>query len=1540
MNKLHMKLSKHLALLSIMFMLCSTVQADQLETEEVGSPEILEVDPMLQDASRGMLSVPINGAPTAETLTTTLVDSTYLTGGTKNFCVCRVYKLLKSVHKTIPSAPNYADGDSLIRMTASGATFDMSHNCLGYCPQTPRCDAHGVAIEVGYGPNQVGVNSQPNSVIIENGLITGWDIGVVIHQGVRNVTIRNMVFADNVLPIAIMGRNDSNGNVDEDVVNVTLENVTILGPCEARRKCLAWIKSKLSTGVQLNAAHPGDAADNVTALNPYGYDNGETPPCVCDPIADTLEGAFAYTGLYAHGVTDLRLKNVHVSQIGFDEDLDETVAVRSERTVAYGMWLRNSKTIFMEDVASLKNKSALAVAGVMFDNVSTVSVKNGKFTNNTVTQHEGVGPKFVCPDGLWAAGVVWKDSQIGEYCDVVLSENFGIDHSWGFRVIHSSIFDNTNTAAETPQAATIRPTIDVHSTGTESLGFENTWADGLRADKVYGFDFGDMTRHLVTSFASDVTGTAPTATAVPLTNKLPAGKVEKLRMKNVTVRSAAGKVVGGIPEDTVAQEFKGIYLGDQSRGITIDGAYIGSNNVASTATGFNSGIEFGTEHTNYEFIAEGGVDDDLADFGAKALAATGEAVGTINDLRMNDLHISSNTGGSGTGRVVGIRAISTGTNGTYPRGDNEFADIHITNSRITANQFDGMRMRDDVGGFAPVTTSELNIDCVVFNHSIEGYGFNAQRLQSSQINKGSFNHNVARGAFINVADSVTITNSEFNENDPGSPVIGCDISESGQHVRFENTTFNNNRAIDGDSTGLHVESGQSIELHTVEANSNTSQRDVGVGPYITRGLHFETSVDNLGLYNVDANNNIAHAGNVNGIEVERATSVHADGVHANNNQAEGENSTNGNVSTAKGIFFKAAIGSKNSEGCLMKNLQAAANHNAHIVHGIHMQDPVGVDLVGVDASSNVSDAQGQVDSLPVLSQAVGLKMEGGGAVHITDLRANANYQTETIAANLSRYLEKGVSVSDSEANPHFGPDIAHHFAVANRSGAYGVLLDGTHDVSVEGGSACKNTGVRAFGIHARSSDHLLADKVEAHENRALGTVFHADESPFVTPDTTTLDSTALDVPDSQADTLFGDIHPASTVNVRSTYERLVKALNQVVDPAVAAATDDECTPCVDESAGAELSNPKQCIAAYYNLIWASLAAYRRFSTAVGIGLYNSSFGHITNSRAMGNSSMHDSAGGIAMYGRAEGGLVSNCTTANNEGHKNSERGGADTFDIDGNIDLSSWHELYKWLKLGVLAEETVVAGDNNDTYKVQAMPATVDTAEHIDGPGTAPVVTRKPTETTQSDGVATTGDWLINSRKLTVGFTPANGGDLNNPLDITSTFEAMDLYNFVAIGSVGVGILLECHRDGHVSDNNTYGNKGHAGLGVGILSDSASATMHIDNKATHNAADIAGHAWGIADLSYATPNIWYKNWMYANRVDQNLNSHHLIQFSGSQSLPLKTISAGDATTLVNALPVDNIAVNFENSRQLSDCVGDSIITSCWEAIGEEVVTQP
>ena len=1676
------------------------IKADQdiSEQDQVDfSMDVIDID---LEAKRALLPVPDAVNLTSRPEYTYLITPAALGKTTKEFSCCKVFQLTRS----LKYSPSSSDGP-MINMTGKGATFDMLHNCVNF--DRTGTVTNCIGIEVG---DALGTSLPLDTVTIENGIMTNWDIAIVVHAGVRNVVLKNLVLTGNTIPIALLGTSD------DEVTTVYMENVYIVGSNEERLSSLQWIRSKITDGTDFG----GGTTTNNYGYNDYDHASDPTMGLSCNPLTDTVASLPIYTGVYANYVANMQMKNVTVSNIGCDLDIGTSEA---EDSGAYGIWLTNCSSTFMEDVESTKTRSGAVAVGAFFDNCNVTSIKKANITNTFVADVEATPSRVNCKSGRWAAAITLKDCNNFYTEDVELSNTAGQDRSWGVRTILNPV------------------------TGSNSFNFENVRADYLRGNEVIGFDLGDTLR-------SNATGDLPT------------GAMRHLTMKNVSISSARGPDKSD-PEDEIATFFKGIHLGDNSKDLDLGNVKIQSNLVATTATGICSGIEFGSLSTT-----------------TNVPAGSGKAFGSLENLNLKDVSISGNIGGNGilASSFAGIRAVSTGTVAPHAVGANDFKNIKMQNVDVNHNTFDGLRAINDSGSVGDITITNLDIADSQFSHSVNG--MNVENGETLQIQNSKFVENSASGisfetigtasmknllinnnkglaadsnhdgfSILTSADSIKgenitvngnsnfginvasvkhfeldgfnassnisigvnisgtsesvilkngvvaninvgvagvnsygiqldtvnnlkmdnvavksiasdnghsmginvitassivyltnidisgISTSGVNDNSiglhlidveggilkniiindlvstqntfgmqfesSGSPVpsaknldledifIGnatalvwsvCCEMNGGDDIRFKNINFsgftlgsvtvglhlaclaakgfnsididgfrlsnqigdaalglwvsgssltndsirpvtalslkngivNNNvssgnicsgiridrstapanigasgivfenisstenRGINSDASGIYVNNAEMLSFKNINASNNSAS---GTGTCSVYGVLLETAVDNLKIENMVVNNNRAGTGvtvtegSAYGLLAESVSVVHADGITANDNIGGGNN-TNA-VTVVAGIMFFDSLGSGN-ECSILNNLQACGNRDAYRTYGIFLDNPIGVSMSHIDASSNKSNIIGQVGGDAIVSQAIGLFLLLGSSVTVDDLHASVNEQDEIDPANLA--LDTDGGTAEDVANTSV--DIARNFPVASRSGAYGLLVDGTTSFKLDGAITKENRGVRAFGVLVRDADHPHIKNVESSENEAIGAALNDTIVAAIA------DVTDITVPTNQENTIFGGVTTATSVDLQAAYKSYLRALSVLRTDTVSVGSTSFCDNVTTGTASGSI------FAVSHNIIQATIAQYRRFSTSVGIGILNSNGATIDGCQTIGNHSLSDSAAGIAIYGDGnKGHIVKDCKCGRNQAW--TESASPDPHAL-GDIDISAWRSLYTKLDLAYLSVASATP------YTTTNIPATITSA----------MIGFKPTDTQKFS--ESSMDWELRNRRLSVEFAAAA--------------DATILYDFTSVGPISAGIVLERQRDAHVIDNYAYSNHGNGALGFGIFSDATASSMFMDNKAISNESDYCGHAWGIVDCAYSTANCFFRNLFHGNRDDINLNSPLMIIFdstvSASQVLPIQTIQPGSVEALAKASSVDNISIEYVGCKQQFNGLSDNVRT--------------
>lgn len=994
-------------------------------------------------APRGYLSVGAPAGPTLNTFTNaTALTPALLHNKTTNLCNCGLYVLSKSISYATTSA----NGCPMLRITSSGINLNLSYNCACFTRpascSTVTPGSHNIGIEVGYSPNLLGSNTQPTGIIIENGIMCGWDTAILIHAGVRDVTIRNMVFTGNVIPIIIMSQDNgaaypATPALTTDVSTITLENVTIAGSGSAQLACLQWINSYLSVGASLN----GGPTASSTVTTTCGYTTRAIIPTADSPTNNILAGAagtgvsspaYVYTGIYAYGASNINLKNVSCNDIGYNV----AVAGVAENTVAYGMYFRNCRSIIMEDVAATKCKSSQSVIGLYLDNCSVVSIEKGQLSNNYITWINSGASSTNTPEKLWAAGIVLRDSNTLNFSDIILSKTIGYDNAWGIRTI---LFNNS---------------------ASRAFNFSNVWIDQLGANNVYGFDGGDLYRK-----------TAGTST------RIAAGSIKKLDIDTISVSSSQGQLL----QPTVANEFKALYLGDNSSNITIKNAFIDNNEIAAGSAGINTGIELG------------------------ASSITASATSTCNGIILNNIFCNSN-GSLITTAQNKFGAISFATGGTT----NLFQNINIADSFIFNNSGDGIRTMTSAG------TISGTIQELILNNVSLDQNYNGLRLATCLyvgITNSSFCRSAQNGIAITTSatdlacsfckmsennldgvifngtgQNIILSDCRINDNNilgtgtGGLTMLGASIKQltinncsidNNQHrglsglnltnTYISNTTMNGNSdslGTLGGAWGCYINGGSDIYFDTVEANFNSAT------PTTLMAIGIEMDVcSNVKLSNVRTNFN-SNAILVCGLRLITLNNLEMTNVYMNNN---GTGTTcyglysfnlNGliakniisNQNTGNGIYFDSALNNATIQSAIVsKNTGIGANP----VYGMYIAAPTSVILDQIIAQNNSG------------TTAYGIYIIGAAKdFNCSNCKTSANTGT-AVAAGLycATSLTSG-NISSCQANAN----------TASAGACYGIYCEVASNLIVDNVTANKNTGTTTcsgISFNTSAADTIL-----------------------------------------------------------------------------------------------------------------------------------------------------------------------------------------------------------------------------------------------------------------------------------------------------------------------------------------------------------------------------------------------------------------------------------------------------------------------------------
>ena len=247
----------------------------------------------------------------------------------------------------------------MIRVKASTVEIDLNGMEI-VCNDTSGTGY--VGIEIGLPPSLSG--TQPTNVVIKNGSLKGFDCGILIHSGVKNVMIENVQITNSSVGVICMGK--SGGFDTESVVSVIFDNVRILGHALDKRTALVNLKTLLETT--------------------YTYGSNTFMPLRADPLNSETVDVYTYSGIVAIYTSDIFFMDSCIQGIGYG-GYDEG---NGNRTEGVGIVLRNCTRVGMQrsyvDQALSQTKSV----GLQIEATNDIELQDCQFGNNT-SQTQAVG---------------------------------------------------------------------------------------------------------------------------------------------------------------------------------------------------------------------------------------------------------------------------------------------------------------------------------------------------------------------------------------------------------------------------------------------------------------------------------------------------------------------------------------------------------------------------------------------------------------------------------------------------------------------------------------------------------------------------------------------------------------------------------------------------------------------------------------------------------------------------------------------------------------------------------------------------------------------------------------------------------------------------------------------------------------------------------------------------------------------------------------------------------------------------------------------
>lgn len=1407
-----------------------------------------------------------------------------------------------------------ATGSPIIKVQASTVIIDLN----GFRLNKLDTDQHGVnldrgvGIEIGYSKAELDADStlsQPQNVVIRNGVISNFEIGIVVHAGVKSVKLENLTISRSPVGIVFMGQ------ANKRITSCSIDNVRVVGDNTDNQLRLQWAKDKIEklTGGELNGVNTG-----------FNYGADSFMPLEYNPISDTTD-ALVYSGVTMRHCSNMLVNSVGVNAMGYDglahvvvpaNDASRvepdktssnvkingaTIADTATSSVVQGLVIANCSSVFIENTESSNHISAMATYGIRVKDSSSCSVKSSVFSNNEVAtiQNALSAPAYDFSVALAAerTAITNASAALEAAHDVVVT--------LGVKTASETISADPGGFVDLALTPTINPITASTEVGNQIVAAgeaETAAQNAANTANVPNFAqdaevLGDIADVIVAMQAYKTAIDSFTTSYDFSINQAP-NPDAVVERTNVTTEK--DDLEGAKNDVNVTSDVKTEAEKMTDAGGYLDLALAPFTNFETAATLVQTQIDASTTARDYADAAKAGSDPELTVDNA-VIAAMDDAIAALQALK-NKLYVGDNdhllSAYKFTGNVAAenlaltnannilkvteevvtaaVKAESEEITDTYvPAALAKTADPIAAVADVTAQLALAATAKTDAQTAAdaakvPNTVADAALfplmDAVssalqayrtaLYNllgvglHSRGIYLTNCDAMQLSQItcNRNQADNHV-NGVLIDTGNVIEMHDIMCDHNEVDADNVG---TLKGIHLKDVNTaimreiTTNYNLATES-LTGIFFETVVSAELDDVSASNNvvTTGADDDAVMY---GIHVKNS-DSFDVRNVSCNFNKGE-GVTKGMFFESTTSVELREIFTNNNQS----------SSADVVGIEIADGNS----FLVNNMSSSYNLGKTTSHGILATNPKAFEMYVIAAEHNrLVDATGTI--------ARGILFDTPTSILIENINCSDN-RGQTMGEGLRVVNGATVSIDDGifsinvaqqfaaneTTTKSTDADVSKHASYNFPSGAAGIYLQNTKDCSLKNVFASKNKGPRAVGIYATGCDNSSWKNCTTSFQEATGAYFI--DTPF-----NGIDVTALPVIDAQAPTLFGGAPAGGTVDLKAATAVFLTAVKNIK-------TDQwllELTPnyVSDKDFASSLL-----------LIRAAIAQFRLFSTAIGLHLHGCTNCIVENHFSSGNMSEQDSAFGFVCSGANNGHVVIGGKFAGNEAWTKSAKGAvvADKFSLAA---LSPfWTEMSSQVA-------TDFSNDANFTSE------------------------RSDTKLIGLRNVA------FHKVKMDAGF----GGDVD-----------YELVN--PIGGIGAGIILgDGAQNIEVRGADCSNNKGNCGQAYGLLQDVTSAALLQDNRLYQCDVTLLGVCFGLAEMTAQSNSIHVGNILFANKIGDYLNSNYLVPFNPDDpfdlSFPLKTGYNGDVGNFANASPYDNIEIRFVHPAPNNQYMGNDVATS-------------
>ncbi|NBX77822.1 hypothetical protein EBQ93_00490, partial [bacterium] len=1055
------------------------------------------------------------------------------------------------------TATNEALSSPMLKITGSSITVDL--NGFHLSRQTTDVDGvttvNAVGIEIGYSPydaaqGKFGLTagatfatvSQPENITIRNGRIDNFGIGIVIHAGVKNVTLENLTISNAALGVVCAGQ------ADKPAVSIFLKNVRIESDGTDKSAVLAWAKLKLESN-----------AVNVGNMN---YGDGTLMPEQVSPVGAEGTTLNVYSGILLVNTNNVSVYDVGCTNLGYARTVDENSTAEVIPSATFAINAIGCTSLQLEKIDASNNASERLVSGINISGCSAVTMTDVVATNNhiVVPRENDVDADIpLTPTitfGLWARGVSILSSQ------AVTINGLEVSRTLGASSVNGALAGTKSTAM-----GLYLDTIKV----LNAQNIQSDYNDSQLASA--GLTFGIYTEDLDSGVyehisASSNTGAASTSAVLnngSVVGMYFAGVCKDVQLKDISCNtnnsSSRYSAVRGISFASVnAASVPSIF-----ETITLENVSA-CNNTQTHANGdeFVAGIYFGAAVTNLT------MKNVHADKNSKSTAGNAYGMHFYNAITTGVFENVTADNNTAVGNAYGIQimqpsanlvfdncsfSVNSGAPGQGLRFNSTATNVTVQNSRMDGNS------GTFGGGFNCGDAINVVIDnCSISNTS--GSSPKAIQLNSAlnvKLHRVKADRTNGTGAtyglyIVTTAQALEVKDCSFDGiTTSGGASYGMYFTGEADNVQLRGVDMLRVVGTTGGTKGIYFQNaGNNVTIQDTNIVGVTGTTTNPVG-----AIFFDSTATNVKLNNVHVDSTQSSTATCYGLVIDDA----ANNIEIKNSSFDNTNATGAGI--VYGINIASSAGVK---ALTMENVTADYTNgtSATTVYGMYIHAASGVNAKNISANNTSgvfargiafmgSCKNAYIDGLQAsgttssgsTATSNNLRIEAGDGVTLKNAQCNGlvNSSGEFAAYSID-FVTSAQNIVLENVESNNGLNSTHDM--------YGIYINTGNTVSLKNVSASGNvsTDDSAYGIYfATSASNIYMDTVSANNNDGN---INAEGVYFATLDIGSLQNvTANNNGNSSVSAAAIGIHCAGDAN-NVTLENVVASGNYGSHPALGA----------------------------------------------------------------------------------------------------------------------------------------------------------------------------------------------------------------------------------------------------------------------------------------------------------------------------------------------------------------------------------------------------